>query len=124
MPLAGPVPLGTLGSISHTSTLPHTGSIPQANGGDRLYRYSAEFNDPVFPPKDGQNNNGYVPYVDYSRDYNPPPLEGSRESVSTNGTVRLSSVPTGVDPRYSAAYGKSFPLFSVHDFIDNNIINF
>ena len=23
--------------------------------------------------KQGQNNNGYVPYVDYSRDYSPPP---------------------------------------------------
>lgn len=23
-------------------------------------------------PKSGQNNNGYVPYVDYTRDYNPP----------------------------------------------------
>lgn len=51
VPLAGPVALGTLGSISQTSTLPHSGTIPQANGGDRLFRYSAEFNDPVFPPK-------------------------------------------------------------------------
>ncbi|KAL0273423.1 UNVERIFIED_CONTAM: hypothetical protein PYX00_006087 [Menopon gallinae] len=110
VPLAGPVPIGTLGSLSHTSTLPHTGSIPQANGGDRLYRYSAEFSDPVFPPKDGQNNNGYVPYVDYSRDYNPPALEGSRDSVLTNSQInmRLSSVPTGVDPRYSAAYGNPY----------------
>lgn len=51
VPLAGPVSLGTLGSLSHTSTLQHTGALPQVNGGDRLYRYSAEFSDPVFPPK-------------------------------------------------------------------------
>lgn len=51
VPLAGPVSLGTLGSLSHTSTLQHTGALPQVNGGDRLYRYSTEFSDPVFPPK-------------------------------------------------------------------------
>nr|CAD7256088.1 unnamed protein product [Timema shepardi] len=82
VPLAGPV------------------SMP-VNGGEHLYpRYSAEFTDPTFPPKDGQNNNGYVPYVDYSRDYNPPPpIESSRESLST---------VTAIDPRYSAVYGNPY----------------
>ncbi|CAB0007579.1 unnamed protein product [Nesidiocoris tenuis] len=44
------------------------------------------------PTKDGQNNNGYVPYVDYSRDYTPPP-------VNSPGTV---------DPTYSAVYGNPY----------------
>ncbi|KAK6623398.1 hypothetical protein RUM43_009250 [Polyplax serrata] len=110
VPLAGPVSLGTLGSLSHTSTLQHTGALPQVNGGDRLFRYSAEFADPVFPPKDGQTN-GYVPYVDYSRDYTPPAVENNRDSTAVaNGqhSLRLSTVPTGVDPRYSAAYGNPY----------------
>lgn len=46
--------------------------------------------------QDGQNNNGYVPYVDYSRDYNPPPPPPAPTSTTT------------VDPRYSAAYGNPY----------------
>lgn len=68
------------------------------NGGENIYRYSAEFTEPKYQQKDGQNNNGYVPYVDYSRDYNPPPpLESSRESLSAS-----------IDPRYSAVYGNPY----------------
>lgn len=47
----------------------------------------------IFILQDGQNNNGYVPYVDYTRDYNPPSLtmkpalqptlESSRESLQS-----------------------------------------
>ncbi|XP_067007432.1 irregular chiasm C-roughest protein isoform X2 [Anabrus simplex] len=75
------------------------------NGGENIYRYSTEFTEPIFPPKDGQNNNGYVPYADYSRDYNPQPppppattLESSRESLTVQS----------IDPRYSAAYGNPY----------------
>ncbi|XP_049959878.1 irregular chiasm C-roughest protein [Schistocerca serialis cubense] len=81
VPLAGPVAL-------------------PVNGGDALYRYSAEFSDQPYPNKDGQNNNGYVPYVDYSREYTPPAtlaLETSRESLGAP-----------VDPRYSAVYGNPY----------------
>uniref|UniRef100_A0A1B6DD38 Ig-like domain-containing protein n=1 Tax=Clastoptera arizonana TaxID=38151 RepID=A0A1B6DD38_9HEMI len=83
LPLAGPVPLD--------------------------HRYSNRFStgdypDPVFPPKtDGQNNNGYVPYVDYSRDYNPPPPPANVIGVQVpNGDI------SGVDPRFSAAYGNPY----------------
>lgn len=107
VPLAGPVPLSL----------------------DTDYRYSAEYVEPSFPPKnvsfiqisamndqsyrylknliwgfyllqDGQNNNGYVPYVDYSRDYNPPPLlqpalqstlDSSRESLQST-RLQLNSL--------------------------------
>lgn len=53
--------------------------------------------------QDGQNNNGYVPYVDYARDYNPPPppTSGAPNIHPVNGGV-------GVDPRYSAAYGNPY----------------
>ncbi|XP_075214168.1 irregular chiasm C-roughest protein-like [Lycorma delicatula] len=77
LPLAGPVPID------------HRYSNNRFSAGD--------YPDPIFPPKtDGQNNNGYVPYVDYSRDYNPPPPPPAPTSTTT------------VDPRYSAAYGNPY----------------
>ena len=44
--------------------------------GDPLYRYGSGGSDypdgQNYPPNtEGHNNNGYVPYVDYGRDYNP-----------------------------------------------------
>ncbi|XP_060519888.1 irregular chiasm C-roughest protein [Cylas formicarius] len=65
--------------------------------GQEIYRYSADYTEPSFPPKDGQNNNGYVPYVDYSRDYNPPmmqpptSLDPSRESLQST-RLQLNSL--------------------------------
>ncbi|XP_064108144.1 irregular chiasm C-roughest protein-like isoform X2 [Macrobrachium nipponense] len=71
-------------------------------------RYSAgEFVDPLFPPKEGVNNNsgGYVQYTDYSRDYNPPPpLSYNRNSLYSGAAPQF----TNVDPRYSAAYGNPY----------------
>lgn len=54
---------------------------------------------PLFFLKDGQNNNGYVPYVDYSRDYNPPmmqppitsSLDPARESLQST-RLQLNSL--------------------------------
>ena len=52
-------------------------TVGLASNGDPLapaYRYgAADYVDSAFPPPkaEGHNNNGYVPYVDYSRDYNP-----------------------------------------------------
>jgi len=58
--------------------------------------------------QDGQNNNGYVPYVDYARDYNPPPpTEGSRESLSAVTSVASVTGVPSIHPCYSAAYGNS-----------------
>jgi hypothetical protein len=45
------------------------------SNGDAMYRYApGDYTDAqCFPPPkaEGHNNNGYVPYVDYGRDYNP-----------------------------------------------------
>ncbi|XP_051171046.1 irregular chiasm C-roughest protein-like isoform X1 [Leptopilina boulardi] len=93
------------------------------------YRYSADYTEPTFPPKnnDGSNNNGYVPYVDYTRDYLPPASQGigsSRESLSripvsgilgskkigfsSTNLETTSPQATIIDPRYSAAYGNPY----------------
>ncbi|KAF6215510.1 hypothetical protein GE061_010265 [Apolygus lucorum] len=76
--------------------VPLAGPVPM----EQIHRYSnnrfstGDYPDPVLPPKaDGQNNNGYVPYVDYSRDYTPPPVVNS---------------PGSVDPTYSAVYGNPY----------------
>lgn len=47
--------------------------------------------------QDGHNNNGYVPYVDYSRDYNPPvmqpPITSSLDRESLQSTrLQLNSL--------------------------------
>lgn len=58
----------------------------------------------LHPFQDGQNNNGYVPYVDYARDYNPPPPPNT-----LNTTIQPANGGVGVlDPRYSAAYGNPY----------------
>lgn len=36
--------------------------------------------------KSGQNNNGYVPYVDYTRDYSPPPSQLQRNYNTLGST--------------------------------------
>ncbi|XP_059484778.1 irregular chiasm C-roughest protein-like [Neocloeon triangulifer] len=70
------------------------------NGGEGIYRYSADYTEPSLPLKtDGANNNGYVPFVDYSREYNPP-LAPPRNNY--------------IDPQYSATYGNRFARASPH----------
>ncbi|XP_023314515.1 irregular chiasm C-roughest protein-like isoform X2 [Trichogramma pretiosum] len=121
------------GSTRGMTSLALAGPVPNPIGG---FRYSAEYTEPSFPPKshDGSNNNGYVSYLDYSRDYMPPQSQvapsmgASRESLSRlaithqglhNSTkkINLSSAnlapnsPQGtpsIDPRYSANYGNPY----------------
>ncbi|CAB3371539.1 Hypothetical predicted protein [Cloeon dipterum] len=70
------------------------------NGGDTIYRYSADYTEPTLPLKsDGANNNGYVPFVDYSREYNPP-VAPPRNNY--------------IDPQYSATYGNRFARAAPH----------
>ncbi|XP_014298995.1 irregular chiasm C-roughest protein isoform X2 [Microplitis demolitor] len=114
------------GSTRGVNALALAGPVPNPMG----YRYSADYTEPSFPPKnnDGSNNNGYVPYVDYSRDYMPPNTQGmgaSRESLSripssgilTSKKIGLSSANLGtnttqttpiIDPRFSATYGNPY----------------
>ncbi|XP_044574438.1 irregular chiasm C-roughest protein-like isoform X2 [Cotesia glomerata] len=114
------------GSTRGVNALALAGPVPNPMG----YRYSADYTEPSFPPKnnDGSNNNGYVPYVDYSRDYMPPNTQGmgaSRESLSripssgilASKKIGLSSANLGtnttqtppiIDPRFSATYGNPY----------------
>ncbi|XP_015605672.1 irregular chiasm C-roughest protein isoform X2 [Cephus cinctus] len=114
------------GSTRGVNALALAGPVPNPLG----YRYSADYTEPSFPPKnnDGSNNNGYVPYVDYARDYMPPTTQGmgtSRESLSripssgilASKKIGMSSANLGtstpqttpvIDPRFSATYGNPY----------------
>ncbi|XP_065202863.1 irregular chiasm C-roughest protein-like isoform X2 [Planococcus citri] len=87
VPLAGPVPIDQRYSVNRYS--------------------SGDFTDPVFQNKDGQNNNGFVPYLEYSRDYTSPLSTTISNGVSP--TVTTSSLSTtSLDLRYSATYGNPY----------------
>lgn len=68
--------------------------------------------------QDGHNNNGYVPYVDYSRDYNPPvmqpPISSSmdptRESLQST-RLQLNSLQSHQLP----LSGSSLPMSDLSD---------
>uniref|UniRef100_A0A1B0CQR5 Protein rp20-signalp detected n=1 Tax=Lutzomyia longipalpis TaxID=7200 RepID=A0A1B0CQR5_LUTLO len=60
------------------------------------YRYSGDYTDPLGhlqQLKSGQNNNGYVPYVDYARDYSPPPQ--TLTAMRTSSATMNGQLPTG-----------------------------
>lgn len=67
--------------------------------------------------QDGQNNNGYVPYVDYARDYNPPimqpPISSSidptRESIQST-RLQLNSLQS-----QNPVSGTSLPMSDLTD---------
>ncbi|ENN81761.1 hypothetical protein YQE_01854, partial [Dendroctonus ponderosae] len=83
-----------------------------------MYRYSSDYTEPNFPPKDGQNNNGYVPYVDYSRDYNPPmmqpPISTAMGGESLQSTrLQLNSLQN--HQLSMGGNGNSFPMNDLSD---------
>ncbi|KAK9687436.1 Immunoglobulin I-set domain [Popillia japonica] len=80
--------------------------------GQDIYRYSADYTEPSFPPKDGQNNNGYVPYVDYSRDYNPPIMQPPISSLDQT-RLQLNSLQPHQIP-VSAANLQLSDLSDIH----------
>ncbi|XP_054285221.1 irregular chiasm C-roughest protein-like [Macrosteles quadrilineatus] len=79
--------------------LPLAGPVPLDHRYSQRYSF-ADYSDQTFPPKNNNQNNGYVAYLDYSRDYSPPtPLPAGVSPVPSDNTV---------DPRYSAVYGNPY----------------
>ncbi|KYB28679.1 irregular chiasm C-roughest protein isoform X2 [Tribolium castaneum] len=84
--------------------------------GQEIYRYSADYTEPSFPPKDGQNNNGYVPYVDYSRDYNPPMMQPPISSSLDPGRESLQSTRLQLNSLQAhQVSGQNLPLNDLSD---------
>ncbi|XP_050312144.1 irregular chiasm C-roughest protein-like [Anthonomus grandis grandis] len=97
--------------------IPLAGSVSVA--GQDIYRYSNDYTEPSFPPKDGQNNNGYVTYVDYSQDYNPPvmqpPISTSMGGESLQSTrLQLNSLQNH-QMSHGGGNGNSLPLNDLSD---------
>jgi len=58
------------------------------------FRYSGDFTDSfghLQTTKLGINNNGYIPYVDYNRDYTPPPSLNLSAHLKPTHTTSLSN---------------------------------
>ncbi|KAJ8978266.1 hypothetical protein NQ317_003050 [Molorchus minor] len=98
VPLAGPVNVSGAGNLQIFRRL-HGAQLPTED-------------------TDGQNNNGYVPYVDYSRDYNPPmmqppissSLDPTRESFQST-RLQLNSLQAHQIP----VSGSSLPMNDLSD---------
>lgn len=59
-----------------------------------FHRYSGDYTDSfgqMQTTKLGINNNGYIPYVDYNRDYTPPPATTTHNHVRTTNNTSLSN---------------------------------
>ncbi|XP_071037623.1 irregular chiasm C-roughest protein isoform X2 [Parasteatoda tepidariorum] len=85
---------------------------------DNIFKYNpSDYTESNFPPKpESQVNNGYIPYVDYTRDYTPPavpPPGGVRDSVYGSPPQSLSDLTHTVDPRYRAGYANPYLRTSV-----------
>lgn len=69
--------------IHHNVIKTHNSPYPPQN------RYSGDFTDSfgqLQTTKLGINNNGYIPYVDYNRDYTPPPTSLTLNHVKPSQT--------------------------------------
>ncbi|KAK7580395.1 hypothetical protein V9T40_001024 [Parthenolecanium corni] len=93
-------------SIITRVAVPLAGPVPMDQRYSKRYS-SGDFNDMLFHGKDGQNNNGYVPFLDYSRDYSTP-LTSMSNGVSPAVTSSSSLTSTSLDLQYSATYGNPY----------------
>ncbi|GIY50449.1 irregular chiasm C-roughest protein [Caerostris darwini] len=81
---------------------------------NNIFKYNPnDYPETNFPPKpESQVNNGYIPYVDYTRDYTPPavpPTGGVRDSgLYGSPPQSLSDLSHTVDPRYRAGYANPY----------------
>lgn len=60
----------------------------------------------------GHQNNAYVAYVDYSRDYNPPPSAAATVQAKPLNTSSSSPVTTAASNSANTSYGSSQQLYS------------
>ncbi|XP_022252499.1 irregular chiasm C-roughest protein-like [Limulus polyphemus] len=77
--------------------------VSRARDANDLYKSPVEYTDPVFPPTlETQGSNGYIPYVDYTRDYTPPPVQQLAR------LPRSSQYMGEIDPRFHAGYANPY----------------
>lgn len=110
----------SLSNNEHDRNWEDNGESARTHDAADIYKYAnstADYADTAFPAKsEAQNNNGYIPYVDYSRDYNPPPvgaaslqLNASRDSgLYGSSPQSLNDLGQGIDPRFRAGYANPY----------------
>lgn len=108
----------SLSNNEHDRNWEDNGESARTHDVQDIYKYANnpnDYADGTFPPKsEQQNNNGYIPYVDYSRDYNPPvaptlQLNASRDSgLYGSSPQSLNDLGQGIDPRFRAGYANPY----------------
>ncbi|XP_022242354.1 irregular chiasm C-roughest protein-like [Limulus polyphemus] len=80
-----------------------TNDVSRAREANDLYKFPAEYSDSVFTPVlETPASNGYVPYVDYTKEYTPP-------SVQQLARLQCSSqYLEEIDPRFHAGYANPY----------------
>ncbi|XP_076325674.1 irregular chiasm C-roughest protein-like isoform X2 [Tachypleus tridentatus] len=75
-----------------------------------IYKYDMKYTETRLLPKvETQENNGYVPYVNYSRNYNPAHLSSSLDNTHFDNSTQLYNdlgQPTG--PNFRTAYASPY----------------
>ncbi|XP_022238988.1 irregular chiasm C-roughest protein-like isoform X2 [Limulus polyphemus] len=102
----------SLSNNEHERSWEETSDTTRVHDPPDIYKYNMDYTEPRFPPKlETQNNNGYIPYVDYSRDYNPPSahLNSSRDSGLYDSSPQLlNDLGHPLDPNFRAAYANPY----------------
>lgn len=74
-------------------------------------RFSGDYTDSLgqLQSKSGQTNNGYVPYVDYARDYSPPPHQTLtlRSNGGSNSILANTTTTSGASPSTQTVHNTS-----------------
>ncbi|XP_022247885.1 irregular chiasm C-roughest protein-like isoform X2 [Limulus polyphemus] len=102
----------SLSNNEHERSWEETSDTTRVQDHPDIYKYTMDYAEPKFPPKlETQNNNGYVPYVDYSTDYNPSAvrLNSSRDSGLYDSSPQLlSELGHPLDPNFRTAYANPY----------------
>lgn len=102
----------SLSNNDHERSWEDNSDTLRAHDTQDLYKYQNEYSEQNFPPKpESQSNNGYIPYVDYTRDYTPPavpPTGGRDSSLYGSPPQSMSDLSHTVDPRYRAGYANPY----------------
>lgn len=102
----------SLSNNDHERSWEDNSDTLRAHDTQDLYKYQNEYSEQNFPPKpESQSNNGYIPYVDYARDYTPPavpPTGGRDSSLYGSPPQSMSDLSHTVDPRYRAGYANPY----------------
>ncbi|KAG8196700.1 hypothetical protein JTE90_023209 [Oedothorax gibbosus] len=83
---------------------------------NHIFKYNPnDYTETNFPPKpESQVNNGYIPYVDYTRDYTPPAVPPTGGALYGSPPLSLSDLSHPVvDPRFRAGYANPYLRNSV-----------